>query len=64
VSSKTPTMTHQEIFRRLHTIIEKIDDNTEVAPSYNFEDPKVIAVVTEWREELEDLKEKVKDLIK
>lgn len=60
----TPAMTHQEIFRKLHAITEKIDANTEVAPSYNFEDPRELALVTEWREELEELKEKIKDSIK
>ena len=60
----TLAMTHQEIFRRLHAITEKIDANTEVAPSYNFEDPKELTLVTEWRQELEELKEKIKDLIK
>jgi hypothetical protein len=64
VSLKTPAMTHQDIFRRLHAIIEKIDANTEVSPSYNFEDPRELTLVTEWREELEELKEKIKDSIK
>jgi len=59
----TPAMTHQEIFRRLHAITEKIDANTEVAPSYNFEEPREVTLVTEWREELEELKEKIKDSI-
>lgn len=57
-------MTHQEIFRRLHAITEKIDANTEVAPSYNLEEPRELTLVTEWREELEELKEKIKDSIK
>ena len=64
MSLKTPAMTYQDIFRRLHAIIEKIDANTEVAPSYNFEDPRELTLVTEWREELEELKEKIKDSIK
>ena len=57
-------MTHQEIFRRLHTIIDQIEENIDVQERYGFEDPQKIVVLGDWLEELEELKEKIKESIK
>jgi pyridoxal/pyridoxine/pyridoxamine kinase len=57
-------MTHQEIFRRLHEIIEQIDENKKFIYSGAFEEPQQIVVIGDWLDELEELKEKVKESIK
>jgi hypothetical protein len=57
-------MTHQEIFRRLHTIIDQIDENKNFIYGSAFEEPQQIVVIGDWLEELEELKEKIKDCIK
>ena len=57
-------MTHQEIFRRLHEIIEQIDENKNFIYGGAFEEPQQIVVIGDWLEELEELKEKIKDCIK
>ena len=64
MSLKTLAMTHQEIFKRLHTIIEKIDQQTEVVQRYNLETPKKMVPINQWKQELEELKEKIKEQIK
>jgi len=65
VSLKTlTTMTHQEIFRRLHTIIDQIDENKNFIYGSAFEEPQQIVVIGDWLEELEELKEKIKESIK
>ena len=58
------TMTHQEIFRRLHTIIDQIDENKNFIYGSAFEEPQQIVVIGDWLEELEELKEKIKESIK
>jgi len=57
-------MTHQEIFRRLHEIIEQIDENKKFIYGSAFEEPQQIVVIGDWLEELEELKEKIKESIK
>jgi hypothetical protein len=57
-------MTHQEIFRRLHTIIDQIDENKNFIYGSAFEEPQQIVVIGDWLEELEELKEKIKESIK
>lgn len=57
-------MTHQEIFRRLHTIIDQIDENKKFIYGSAFEEPQQIVVIGDWLEELEELKEKIKESIK
>jgi hypothetical protein len=57
-------MTHQEIFRRLHTIIDQINENKNFIYGSAFEEPQQIAVIGDWLEELEELKEKIKESIK
>ena len=57
-------MTHQEIFRRLHEIIEQIDENKDFIYGNAFEDQRQIVVIGDWLKELEELKEKIKDCIK
>ena len=65
MSLATPkTMTHQEIFRRLHEIIEQIDENKNFVYGSGFEEPQEIVATGDWLEQLEELKEKVKDCIK
>ncbi len=58
------TMTHQEIFRRLHTIIDQINENKNFIYGSAFEEPQQIVVIGDWLEELEELKEKIKESIK
>jgi hypothetical protein len=57
-------MTHQEIFRRLHTIIDQINENKNFIYGSAFEEPQQIVVIGDWLEELEELKEKIKESIK
>ena len=57
-------MTHQEIFRRLHTIIDQINENKNFIYGSAFEEPQQIVVIGDWLEELEELKEKIKECIK
>jgi len=57
-------MTHQEIFRRLHEIIEQIDENKKFIYGGAFEEPQQVVVIGDWLDELEELKEKVKESIK
>jgi hypothetical protein len=57
-------MTHQEIFRRLHTIIDQINENKNFIYGSAFEEPQQIVAIGDWLEELEELKEKIKESIK
>jgi hypothetical protein len=58
-------MTHQEIFRRLSSILEEIEQNkvgkwTEETP----DEPQDAVLVTKWKQELEELANEVRDNIK
>jgi len=58
-------MTHQEIFRRLSSILEEIEQNkvgkwSEEKP----DDPQDAVLITKWKQELEELANEVRDNIK
>jgi len=64
VFKDTPIMTHQEIFKRLVSILNGIEENTKMISGAAFGNPQEITYVKEWKKELEELKEKVKEAIK
>jgi hypothetical protein len=58
-------MTHQEIFRRLSSILEEIEQSkvgkwSEETP----DEPQDAVLVTKWKQELEELANEVRDNIK